>query len=172
MSSACFDGVGTRLAPRDPPEHSPRHQSRTARIVEVEEPANEFARSVEARDRRILDVEHMRRRIDLQPAKRKRNPASNRIGFKWRLLDRVGPVCFVDRQSIGALAVLDVGIEFDVASTAVLYSWIVFRKPAGLTSCIRLTSSSRLSARTLVAPRSLYSPRSKGSVCASNTCQA
>src|SRR5215510_3664014 len=118
MSSACFDRIGTRFAARDSPEHSPRHQSGTAGIVEVEKPANQLASGVEAWNWRVLDVEHMRQRVDLQPAKRKCNPASNRIGFKWRLLDRVGPVCFVDRQSIGALAVLDVGIEFVVASNS------------------------------------------------------
>src|SRR5262249_22773751 len=115
-SSARLKRISARLAPRDPTEHCPRHQTGTAGIVEIEEPANQLAGGVEPWNRHVLDIEHMPQRVDLQAAERERDPTSYRIGFEGRLLDRIRPVRLVDRQAYGALAVFDVGIEFDVTS--------------------------------------------------------
>src|SRR5262245_3144622 len=57
----------------------------------------------------------MRRWVDLQAPERERNSATDRIGLERRLLHGIGPIGLVDRKANRALAVLDVGIEFDVA---------------------------------------------------------
>src|SRR5205807_625037 len=114
-ASARLQCVSARFTPGDSPEHRPRHESGAAGIIEVEKPADQFAGCVEAGDWCVLDVEDMRRGVDLQAAESEGYPASDRIGLKGRLLDRMRPIRFVDREADGALAVLDVRIEFYVA---------------------------------------------------------
>src|SRR5579859_2612383 len=98
-------------APRDSPEHGACHQSGASRIIEVEQPADELSRRKETGDRRILDVEHARRRIDLEAAESEGNAAADRVGLERRFLQSIGPVAFVERQPDRRLAVLDVGTE-------------------------------------------------------------
>src|SRR5215475_609231 len=79
-SELASQGEFASAAPRDSPEHGAGHQSGAARIIEVEQPADEFARRKETGDRRILDVEHARRRIDLEATEGEGNSATDRVG--------------------------------------------------------------------------------------------
>src|SRR6516165_7640212 len=78
-------GELSRAAPCYPPEDGAGHQPGAARIVEVEQPADQLARGKKPGDRQILDIEHMARRIDLHAAESKRDSAADRISFERRL---------------------------------------------------------------------------------------
>src|SRR5205085_7779754 len=106
----------------DPSENRTGHQAGAARIIEIEQSADQFAGGEQARDRHIFNVEYMPRWINLQTTKGESNAAADRVAFKRRLLHRVRPVRLVDREPHGALAVLDVRIEFDVT----LHRGVVF----------------------------------------------
>src|SRR3546814_11845413 len=54
------------LSSGDSPKYGSGHQARTSRIVEVVEPTNELASGIQPRQRRVLDVEHPSRGIDLE----------------------------------------------------------------------------------------------------------
>src|SRR3546814_513793 len=99
------------LSSGDSPKYGSGHQARTSRIVEVVEPTNELASGIQPRQRRVLDVEHPSRGIDLEATEGEGDPAADRIGFERRLFDRVGPVGLVYSKSFGPPTILDVGIE-------------------------------------------------------------
>src|SRR6476660_7494829 len=77
-------------------ENRPGHQAGAARIVEIEQPADQLARRVQASDCLSVGVDHAARGIDLQPAESKSDTASHGVGLEWRFFDCVGPVRFVD----------------------------------------------------------------------------
>src|SRR5215468_11730155 len=101
---------------RDLAENRPSHQASAARIIEIEQSADQFAGSVKPSDGLAIGIDHATRRIDFQPPKGERNAAGHCVSLKWRLVDRVGPVRLVDSQALSASAILDVRVEFDVGA--------------------------------------------------------
>ena len=87
------------------------HQAGAAGIVEIEDPADQFAGRKQAGDRRAVSVDDARAGVDLQAAESEGEPAGHRIGLERRLIDGVGPIRFRNSKAAGAAAVLDVGIE-------------------------------------------------------------
>src|SRR6202051_4582749 len=60
-------------------EHRAGHQSGAARIVEIEQAADQFARGIEAADRLIVGVEHFAVGVDAQAAERECHAAGHRV---------------------------------------------------------------------------------------------
>ncbi len=105
--------LGWSFAPAlgDLAEHGARHQARAARIIEVEQAADQFARRIKAADRLIVGIEHLAVGIDAQAAERKRDAAGDRVALERRRVDGVRPIAFGDSEALRAAAVLDVRIE-------------------------------------------------------------
>src|SRR5580704_15319041 len=95
-------------------EHRAGHQAGAARIVEVEQAADQFARGIEAADRLVVGIEHFAVGIDAQAAEGEGNAASHGVAFIGRRVEGVGPIALVDGEPLGAAAVLDVRIEWHV----------------------------------------------------------
>src|SRR5579859_8296534 len=76
-------------------EHRAGHQAGAARIVEVEQAADQFARRIEAADRLLVGVEHFAVGVDTQAAKREGDAAGHRVALERRRVDGVGPVALV-----------------------------------------------------------------------------
>src|SRR5689334_17678750 len=55
-------------------EHRARHEARAARIIEIEQPADQFAGRIQAGDRLLRDVEHAAVGVDPQAAERECDP--------------------------------------------------------------------------------------------------
>src|ERR1700682_6533588 len=70
-------------------EHRAGHQARAARIVEVEQAADQFARGVEAADRLIIGVEHLAVGINAQAAEGEGDAASHGVAFIGRCVESV-----------------------------------------------------------------------------------
>src|SRR6185312_15573539 len=115
VSSGPVQGETTCTAPCDPSEHRPCHESRTAGIIKIEQSPYEFAGRVKAWDCIVFDIENLRICIDLQAAERKGDAAPDRIRLERRLLDGIRPVRLVHCQSGSGPAILDIGVEFNVA---------------------------------------------------------
>src|SRR3984957_12087056 len=82
----------------DLPEHRAGHQARAARIVEIEQAADQFARGIEAADRLIVGVEHFAVGVDAQAAEGKCHAASHGVALIGRRIERVGPIALVDGE--------------------------------------------------------------------------
>ena len=98
------------------PNTAPGHQAGAAGIVEIEQPADQFAGGIEAADRLVVGVEHLGVGVDAQPAERESDAAGHRVALERRLIDGVRPIALVDGEPLGAPAILDVGIERNVGS--------------------------------------------------------
>ena len=92
-------------------EHRARDQACAARIVAVEETADQFARREEARDRCARDRLYLGAGIDRESAEGKRDAAGHGIGLERRRLDPVGPVGLGRGDTTGAAAVLHGRVE-------------------------------------------------------------
>src|ERR1700686_3709408 len=92
-------------------EHRAGHQAGAARIVEIEQAADQFTRGIGAADRLIVGVEHFAVGVDAQAAEGEGNAASHGVAFIGRRVKRVRPIALVDGEPLGAAAVLDVRIE-------------------------------------------------------------
>src|SRR5690606_20227524 len=95
-------------------EDRARHQAGAARIVEVEEAADQFSRRVEAGNALLGSVENRRFGIDAKAAEREGDAAGGLIGLERGLVDAMRPVRLVDLQAFRAAAILDVGVVGDV----------------------------------------------------------
>src|SRR4029079_13258515 len=98
----------------DPTEHRAGHQAGSAGIVEIEQASDKLTRGAQTGDGLAIGVDHAPRCVDFQPAEREGNSTRYGVSFERRLIDRVGPVRFVDGEGFGATAILDVRIELDV----------------------------------------------------------
>src|SRR5690606_27664141 len=76
----------------DSSEYSPACEARPARIIEIENPSDEFARRMKASDGYAIRGQDPRVGVDAQSAERKGDAAGHRIGFERRGIDRVGPI--------------------------------------------------------------------------------
>jgi hypothetical protein len=76
-----------------------------------EQPADELAGRVETFERAARAVEHARPLVHPQAAEGERDPAGDRERGERRLVDRHRPVGLRRRDPLGALAVLDRGVE-------------------------------------------------------------
>src|SRR3974377_679861 len=85
-------------APRDAAEHGTRSQPGTAGIVEIEQPAHQLSRRVQAADRLVVGVEDFGVRGNPQSAESEGEAAGHRVALKWRRIDGVRPVAFVDGE--------------------------------------------------------------------------
>src|ERR1700684_4390739 len=92
-------------------EHRAGHQAGAARIVEVEQAADQFARGIEAADRLIVGVEHFAVGVDARAAEGEGHAAGHGIALVRRRIKRIRPIALVDGEPRGAAAVLDVRIE-------------------------------------------------------------
>src|ERR1700676_3572937 len=92
-------------------EHRAGHQAGAARIVEIEQAADQFARGIEAADRLIVGVEHFAVGVDAKSAEGEVDPAGDGIAFIGRRVESIRPIAFVDGKPRGAAAVLDFRIE-------------------------------------------------------------
>ena len=68
-----------RFAPGNAPEYRARHETGSARVVEVKKPAHEFAGGIKAGQRFVADVENVGCRVNLEPAEGKGNPTTHLI---------------------------------------------------------------------------------------------
>src|SRR5262249_50390543 len=121
--------VVRRARPRDPPEHRPVRQPAPARVVEVENPADELARSIQARDRLAVGVDDLRIGVDAQAAEAERYSAGDGVRFVGRGVESVGPVALVDREPFGAAAVLYVRVEGGVLPHRGVVGLDLFERP-------------------------------------------
>src|SRR3984893_8910623 len=92
-------------------EHRAGHQAGAARIVEVEQAADQFASGIEAADRLIVVIEPFAVVVDAQAAEGEGDSASHGVAFIRRRVERVRPIALVDGEALGAAAVLDIRIE-------------------------------------------------------------
>ncbi len=81
-------------------EDGARDEARSARIVEIEEAADQLAGRVETADRLVIGVEHLAVGVDAQAAEREGDAAGHPIGLERRLVDGVGPVALVDGEPL------------------------------------------------------------------------
>src|SRR5437867_2943835 len=105
-----------RVRPGDASEHRAVGEAGSARIVEVEDSADQFTGRVQARYRISVGGYHLRAGVDAQPAEGEGDPAGDGIGFEGRRVEGVRPVGLVHCESRGAAPVLDVGVEWNVRS--------------------------------------------------------
>src|ERR1700726_1461946 len=73
-------------------EHRAGHQARAARIVEIEQAADQFARGIEAADRLIVGVEHFAVGVDAQAAEGEGDAARYGVAFIGRRVKSVRPI--------------------------------------------------------------------------------
>src|SRR5436853_4175396 len=86
-------GCQSGRTPGDASEDGARGQSRSTRIIEAEDPADHFARSIEARNGLQIQIHHLRCVWNnAEPAKGEGDPASHLISLKRRLIDFERPV--------------------------------------------------------------------------------
>src|SRR5262249_7377742 len=95
----------------NPAEYRTSHKASAARIIKIEKSSDQFTSGMQAGDRLAVRIDHARRCIDLQPAEGEGNTTGHRVSLKWRLIDSIGPVQFIDRQAFGPSSILDVRIE-------------------------------------------------------------
>src|SRR5690606_4380654 len=96
----------------DPAEYRTRHQAGAARIVEVEDTADELTCRIEAGDGDKVVIHHLGSlRIDAEAAKCECDAAADLIGFKGRPVDCVRPVRLGNLEADGATTVLCRGVE-------------------------------------------------------------
>src|SRR5262249_18084800 len=106
----------------NPAEYRTSHKASAARIIKIEKSSDQFTSGMQAGDRLAVRIDHARRCIDLQPAEGERNTTGHRVSLKWRLVDSIGPVRFIDRQAFGPSSVLDVRIkDYVCANGLVVY---------------------------------------------------
>src|SRR4029077_4990489 len=80
----------------DAAEHAAGHQAGAARIVEVEDAADQLARRVEAGDRIHVAVDHLAGvGVDAHAAEREADAATDLVGLERRLIDGIRPVRLV-----------------------------------------------------------------------------
>ena len=82
----------------------------------IKESAHEFARGVQARNYVAVGIDDLGAGIDTQAAERKGDAAGHTVDLERWLIDRVRPVRFRHRQSLGAAPVLDIGIEENIGA--------------------------------------------------------
>src|SRR5271166_4196571 len=97
-------------------EHRSRGQAGPAGVIEIEQPADQFSRRVQAADRPVVGVENFGFRGDAQSAEGESQAAGHRVAFERRRIDGVCPIALVDGEADGRSAVLDVRIECNVGS--------------------------------------------------------
>src|SRR5262245_40646173 len=85
---ACVAVLMTRSIPGasgagagDPAEYRAGGEPRSARIVEIEQSAHEFAGGVEATDRLVVGIEHLAVGVDAHAAERERYAAGDGVAF-------------------------------------------------------------------------------------------
>src|SRR5712692_3263456 len=110
-----FRGLG-RVRPGDASEYRAVGEAGPPRVVEVENPADQFAGRVQARNRLAIGRHHLRAGIDAQPAEGEGDPAGDGVGLERRRVEGVRPVRLLHREPRRAAAVLDVGVERNVRS--------------------------------------------------------
>src|SRR5262245_57055657 len=103
--------VRRRLLPGEPAEHGPGHEPRPAGVVLVEETPHQFAGRVEAGNRPVLGVQHLRARRDAEAAEREGDPACDGEADERRRVEPLRPVRLGRRDAVGPLPVEDSGIE-------------------------------------------------------------
>src|SRR4029077_11971989 len=101
----------SRRGAGDLAEDGPGDEAGAARIVEIENAADQLAGRIEPADRLVVRVQHLGIGIDAQAAEREGDAAGHRVGLIGRLVDGVRPIALVDGEPVGAAAILDVGIE-------------------------------------------------------------
>src|SRR5262249_30071767 len=119
LSASAHRSILPRAAgpvPGDAAEHRACHQSGPARIIEVEQAADQLAGRIETADRLIVGIEDLAVGGDAQAPEGEGDAAGHRIGLVGRRVERVRPVALVDGEPFGAPAILDVGIERNVGA--------------------------------------------------------
>src|SRR5215468_3406776 len=101
---------------RDAAEHRTGGQAGPTGIVEVKQSAHQFTGGIEAADGLVVGIEHFGVVGDAHTAEGKGEAAGDRVAFERRRIDRVRPITLVDGKSFRASAILDVGIERNVAA--------------------------------------------------------
>src|SRR5205085_10308029 len=96
-SRLCREG---RVSAGETAEYSIACLSGKRRVI-VEEQADDIARRIQAPDRLLQNVQHLRLRTDLDPAKGEGDAAGHGIGPKRRHRNRIGPIGFWNRQTNG-----------------------------------------------------------------------
>src|SRR6516165_688918 len=84
----CCSGAG----PGDLAENRAGYKAGTARVIEIEQPADQFAGGVEAGYRLLRGVEYSPVGVDAQAAKREGDAAGRAVGLEGRLFDRHRPI--------------------------------------------------------------------------------
>src|SRR6516162_7903487 len=97
-------------------EDCARGQPGAAGIIEIKQPAHQFAGGIKPADRLIIGVEHLGLGGDPHASKGKGHAAGYRIAFERRRIEGVCPIALVDGEPLGAPAILDVGVEWDVGA--------------------------------------------------------
>lgn len=105
-----------RLAAGDPAEGGARHQAGAAGIVVEIQAADHLPRRVEAGDGALAGALDLGLGADLDAAEGEGDARGHGVGFEGRRVQGVGPVGFIDRQSLGAAAVMHVRVERDVGA--------------------------------------------------------
>ena len=111
LSAASRVDGPTGRAPGDPSEDRARHQAGAARIIEVEEAADQLARRIKSANRQPVGIDHRAVGIDAQAAEGERDSAGDRVSLERRRIDSIRPVALVDREAARRAAVLDIGVE-------------------------------------------------------------
>src|SRR5579872_1292563 len=101
--------------PGDLAKHRTRHQARAARVVVIEEAADQLPGRVQAGDRLLRHIEHPPVGVDPDAAKGKGDTAGRAERLVGRLFERHRPVGLLDREALGGAPVLDRRIVRDVA---------------------------------------------------------
>ena len=75
-------------------EDASRHQPGAARIVEIEQPADQLSRRGEAGDGQAVVIDDIAPGGDLEAAEGEGDAAGDGVGLERRLIDGLGPVGF------------------------------------------------------------------------------
>src|SRR6266851_10124532 len=81
-----FGGLG-RVRPGDASEYRAVGETGPARVVEIENPTDQFAGGEQPVDGFAVGRNHLRVGVDAQPAEGEGDPAGDRVGFEGRRVD-------------------------------------------------------------------------------------